>query len=275
MSVESKIPNSVALRHLDATPAAVTDSAASQQELQLGGQPVSKEKALRLVGPFATDKMGTKMKGLLKGLRYISQIFEPNCKEHEMEIGYPTDVKHVAHIGWDGASVNTPSWMKKFGSASDLPSSPFTLPGAENESTGAVSSLQGLRCTTADVQDKASRGTPGTPKQSRRHQSSGNAATADPSKPTRRHLSNGEPSDAPAAEPSEATKPSRRRLTVGSNEADSPTRDSPKVPKNPRHRRPKGDGSTRSSSRASKLKAASSASTEDDSAKPSEENQLT
>ncbi|KAF3785872.1 CRIB domain-containing protein [Nymphaea thermarum] len=233
MSVESKIPNSVALRHLDATPAAVTDSAASQQE--------------------------------------------PNCKEHEMEIGYPTDVKHVAHIGWDGASVNTPSWMKKFGTASDLPSSPFTLPGAENESTGAVSSLQGLRCTTADVQDKASRGTPGTPKQSRRHQSSGNAAApaADPSKPTRRHLSNGEPSDAPSAEPSEATKPSRRRLTVGSNESDSFTRDSPKVPKNPRPRRPKGDGSTRSSSRASKLKAASSASTEDDSAKPSEEDQLT
>ena len=29
-----------------------------------------------------------------------------------MEIGYPTDVKHVAHIGWDGGpSVNTPSWV--------------------------------------------------------------------------------------------------------------------------------------------------------------------
>ncbi|RVW53779.1 CRIB domain-containing protein RIC7 [Vitis vinifera] len=45
--------------------------------------------------------MSTKMKGLLKGLRYISQIFD-NEKEQEMEIGYPTDVKHVAHIGWDG-----------------------------------------------------------------------------------------------------------------------------------------------------------------------------
>jgi hypothetical protein len=96
-----------------------------------------------------------KMKGLLKGLRYISQIFGmqfpslkllsnssfnilmKQCKngkqfmccstgdvdrnfndvtdndeeEPEMQIGFPTDVKHVAHIGWDGPSVNSPSWV--------------------------------------------------------------------------------------------------------------------------------------------------------------------
>ena len=32
-------------------------------------------------------------------------------KEHEMEIGYPTDVKHVAHIGL-GTSDTSPSWVK-------------------------------------------------------------------------------------------------------------------------------------------------------------------
>ena len=32
-------------------------------------------------------------------------------KEREMEIGYPTDVKHVAHIGWDGPSDTAPSWV--------------------------------------------------------------------------------------------------------------------------------------------------------------------
>lgn len=32
-------------------------------------------------------------------------------KEREMEIGYPTDVKHVAHIGWDGHSGSAPSWV--------------------------------------------------------------------------------------------------------------------------------------------------------------------
>ncbi|XP_039039349.1 CRIB domain-containing protein RIC7-like [Hibiscus syriacus] len=56
-----------------------------------------------------------KMKGLLKGLRYISEIFE-NEKEPEMQIGLPTDVKHVAHIGWDGPSAvkSAPSWMNEF-----------------------------------------------------------------------------------------------------------------------------------------------------------------
>lgn len=34
-------------------------------------------------------------------------------KEEEIEIGNPTDVKHVAHIGWDGPSANAtaPSWV--------------------------------------------------------------------------------------------------------------------------------------------------------------------
>lgn len=32
-------------------------------------------------------------------------------KEHEIEIGYPTDVKHVAHIGWDGPSGGAPTWV--------------------------------------------------------------------------------------------------------------------------------------------------------------------
>lgn len=32
-------------------------------------------------------------------------------KEEEIQIGFPTDVKHVAHIGWDGPSANGPSWV--------------------------------------------------------------------------------------------------------------------------------------------------------------------
>ncbi|KAF7811138.1 CRIB domain-containing protein RIC10 [Senna tora] len=45
-------------------------------------------------------------------------------KEREIEIGYPTDVKHVAHIGWDGPSgTNGPSWMNEFKSAPDFSTS--------------------------------------------------------------------------------------------------------------------------------------------------------
>ncbi|XP_039001047.1 CRIB domain-containing protein RIC7-like [Hibiscus syriacus] len=56
-----------------------------------------------------------KMKGLLKGLKYFTHIFESE-KEPEMQIGLPTDVKHVAHIGWDGPSTvqSKPTWMNEF-----------------------------------------------------------------------------------------------------------------------------------------------------------------
>ncbi|WCJ20267.1 CRIB domain-containing protein RIC7 [Euphorbia peplus] len=59
--------------------------------------------------------MATKIKGIYsKGFKYIAQIFV--VKEREMEIGYPTDVKHVAHIGWDGgaSAATAPSWMHDF-----------------------------------------------------------------------------------------------------------------------------------------------------------------
>lgn len=65
--------------------------------------------------------MGTKMKGIYKGFKFISQIFV--VKEQELEIGCPTDVKHVAHIGSDGPSGATPAWMKEFQTRPDLSSS--------------------------------------------------------------------------------------------------------------------------------------------------------
>uniref|UniRef100_A0A803Q0V7 CRIB domain-containing protein n=1 Tax=Cannabis sativa TaxID=3483 RepID=A0A803Q0V7_CANSA len=39
-------------------------------------------------------------------------LFGGDEKEEEIQIGFPTDVKHVAHIGWDGPSSNNgPSWL--------------------------------------------------------------------------------------------------------------------------------------------------------------------
>ncbi|CAO2164171.1 unnamed protein product [Urochloa humidicola] len=66
--------------------------------------------------------MAYKMKGVFKGLKVISQIFV--VKEHQMEIGHPTDVKHVAHIGWDrptGGS-SSPSWMNDMKGSPDFSS---------------------------------------------------------------------------------------------------------------------------------------------------------
>ncbi|CAL9104176.1 unnamed protein product [Musa textilis] len=75
---------------------------------------------------------------MLKSLKRFSQLFvldkeeEEEAEEVEMEIGFPTDVQHVAHIGWDGFS--SMSTMKSWGRAPDclsLPSSfslkPFEL----------------------------------------------------------------------------------------------------------------------------------------------------
>lgn len=63
--------------------------------------------------------MGTRIKGIYKGFKHtLSQIFV--VKEREMEIGYPTDVKHLAHIGWDGPSGNAPTWMSEFKTVPDF-----------------------------------------------------------------------------------------------------------------------------------------------------------
>ncbi|KAJ7566300.1 hypothetical protein O6H91_02G096200 [Diphasiastrum complanatum] len=68
-------------------------------------------------------KRSRRWETLRKGLKVISQLFD--FREHEMEIGYPTDVKHVAHIGWDGPSINGPSWMDELRPAPDFSSAPL------------------------------------------------------------------------------------------------------------------------------------------------------
>ncbi|KAK9681611.1 hypothetical protein RND81_10G014800 [Saponaria officinalis] len=61
----------------------------------------------------------TKIKGICKGsFKYISHLFV--VKERELEIGSPTDVKHVAHIGWDGTDGTSPSWMNDFKGGSEV-----------------------------------------------------------------------------------------------------------------------------------------------------------
>lgn len=47
---------------------------------------------------------------LIRSLKSVSQLFvyKDEIKEEvEMEIGYPTDVKHLTHIGWDGSTTLT------------------------------------------------------------------------------------------------------------------------------------------------------------------------
>ncbi|TVU43118.1 hypothetical protein EJB05_09559, partial [Eragrostis curvula] len=78
----------------------------------------------------SATSMAYKMKGVFKGLKVISQIFV--IKEHQMEIGFPTDVKHVAHIGWDSptGSAASPSWMNDMNGSPDFTSQSNIGPSA-------------------------------------------------------------------------------------------------------------------------------------------------
>uniref|UniRef100_A0A5B7CCI2 CRIB domain-containing protein n=1 Tax=Davidia involucrata TaxID=16924 RepID=A0A5B7CCI2_DAVIN len=171
--------------------------------------------------------MGTKMKGILKGLRYISQIFDDDDdKEPEMQIGHPTDVKHVAHIGWDGPSIDSPSWMKEFNSPQGSQSGPLNVNGEiqENPEIKWVSEDSNRRSSRA--QNTPARG----PKPSR-HQSlpdgslASESITRDPStKPrhSRRHQSTGGTSK----DSLDSTKPNGQDSSLGSESSQNPPRKS-------------------------------------------------
>ncbi|KAK8622467.1 hypothetical protein V6N13_117379 [Hibiscus sabdariffa] len=49
-----------------------------------------------------------------------------------MQIGNPTDVKHVAHIGMNGPAATKPSWMNGFNSAQELSSQDGNLGNQES-----------------------------------------------------------------------------------------------------------------------------------------------
>ncbi|WRX27145.1 CRIB domain - like 8 [Theobroma cacao] len=99
--------------------------------------------------------MATKIKGIYKGFKFISQIFGEALsvyffaysvfvKEREMEIGYPTDVKHVAHIGWDGPSGTAPSWMNEFKTGPDFTATSIGNSRGSNPTALSTWSSQGM-----------------------------------------------------------------------------------------------------------------------------------
>ncbi|XP_041001310.1 CRIB domain-containing protein RIC5-like [Juglans microcarpa x Juglans regia] len=189
--------------------------------------------------------MATKVKGLLKGLRYISQIFDEQ-KEPDMQIGYPTDVKHVAHIGWDGPSANnnTPSWMSEFESTPEVSSRSLDtfgeakLTSEDTKRTGAgiqESLLRQIKSTGNASPANSPRWSLDAPKQSRRQRSTDAVS-----------------SDSPSQDSPGSTRHARRnrKLNLGN---DSPSQDLPAVPKHSRRRKSKGSsGSGSSKSQRSK-----------------------
>uniref|UniRef100_A0A0E0KLJ0 CRIB domain-containing protein n=1 Tax=Oryza punctata TaxID=4537 RepID=A0A0E0KLJ0_ORYPU len=68
------------------------------------------EKAKGSAAVASSGIVATGVQRLIKGIKSLSQIFamydgeeeDEEEEEREMVIGYPTDVQHVGHIGWDG-----------------------------------------------------------------------------------------------------------------------------------------------------------------------------
>ncbi|KAJ1292723.1 hypothetical protein BS78_01G012000 [Paspalum vaginatum] len=86
-------------------------AAAAQHQGSEGGVVVgdsSSSEAAKEASP-GPGLVATGVSRLMKGIRSLSQMFaapydgeEDEDEEREMVIGYPTDVQHVGHIGWDG-----------------------------------------------------------------------------------------------------------------------------------------------------------------------------
>lgn len=133
-------------------------------------------------------------KGILRPFRYFTNIMD--TKEQEIQIGFPTDVKHVAHIGWDGPSTankkveepGAPSWMKDYhsapldsasfrsdrgGSAAAAASNPWASQEIVVDGLGDTS----FRDTKSDAAGGDSPPSPGA-RRSRRNRSRDSAATS-------------------------------------------------------------------------------------------------
>ncbi|XP_004292220.1 PREDICTED: CRIB domain-containing protein RIC6 [Fragaria vesca subsp. vesca] len=186
---------------------------------------------------MSNKENSSKMKGLLKGLRYISQIFDDN-KEQEIQIGFPTDVKHVAHIGWDGPATATssPSWMNEFQSPPGFASAPLSQNGEMREDNpikwvSEDSSRRSSRSSMSPVHES-----PEVPKQSRRQSSRGHEGGVDsPKSPKReksdKHRQTRRPS---RRDSSETSRASHQEATDTSTESSLPD-----IPKKSRRKKSK------------------------------------
>ncbi|KAJ8765218.1 hypothetical protein K2173_011478 [Erythroxylum novogranatense] len=208
--------------------------------------------------------MSTKVKGLFKGLRYFSQIFDE--KEPELQIGLPTDVKHVAHIGMDGPDASKPSWMNEF--QSEMSSAPLNSLEEANRSanphpedasqpdTGKKKHRSRRPASTGDApSDSPTKRSSDAPRQSRRHRSSNNSMDSkngdsdsvrsrDGGSNRSRDGGSTKSRDGGSTRSRDGSRTSRRHQS-STADTESSARDQPSIPKYSRVRKSKGSSSSR------------------------------
>ncbi|KAG4983697.1 hypothetical protein AAZX31_10G172300 [Glycine max] len=170
------------------------------------------------------------MKGLLKGLRYISQIFDEE-DEKEIQIGFPTDVKHLAHIGAENAKASQPSWLSEFKELSE--GGTVTKGTSEGDASGIVE----------DDANSKGEGSRRSRKSRPRSTESQSSMTPDICKPSRRHHSeSSRRMSRHSSEEEKTSKPTHRRKSKTSEEKDEKEGSSRRAPRS--RRQPKGDSLT-------------------------------
>ncbi|XP_066385622.1 CRIB domain-containing protein RIC4-like isoform X2 [Miscanthus floridulus] len=106
--------------------AAVTTATTAAYQEEGAGEAVKEKAAVAAATP---GLVAAGVSRLMKGIRSLSQMFAAydgeEEEEREMVIGYPTDVQHVGHIGWDGHNntVGAGAAMASMVNAFSLPSS--------------------------------------------------------------------------------------------------------------------------------------------------------
>ncbi|KAJ1443558.1 CRIB domain [Sesbania bispinosa] len=91
------------------SPAAIKGSKGVEDSEILSGEGM--KNSLRFLDVVPKPNLSTGFNRLFKGFKNFSQLFvekEEDLDELEMdmEIGCPTDVQHVTHIGWDGIATS-------------------------------------------------------------------------------------------------------------------------------------------------------------------------
>lgn len=97
-----------------------------------------------------------------------------------MEIGYPTDVKHVAHIGWDGPSGSAPSWMNEFNVASDFAATSIGNMTGTRGTSSAISTWSSQDFESMDQQPVSEMLKDITPNIPKKHKRKKNKSTSSP-----------------------------------------------------------------------------------------------
>ncbi|CAN6321961.1 unnamed protein product [Urochloa humidicola] len=91
----------------DPSSSSVSATTTAQTGSEDGAGEMVKEKAAAAAAtPQSPGLVAAGVSRLMKGIKSLSLMFagdeEDEEEEREMVIGYPTDVQHVGHIGWDG-----------------------------------------------------------------------------------------------------------------------------------------------------------------------------